>query len=143
MYPTDFGAVTVDIMKERIGAVKALVGSRFPLFYTEYNDGLYYAPPYHDTPYAATFAVKNIVDLAGITDLLSWWTFTDVFDEGGQESAPFFKGDGWGLLALYFPLYCAYWRCNADYASLPGTASRSPYTAPFNSCTGRAHSVSQ
>jgi hypothetical protein len=33
-----------------------------PLYYTEYNDGLY-EPPYHDTSYAAAFIVKNVHDV--------------------------------------------------------------------------------
>jgi len=102
MYPTDFGAnnVTVNIMRDRIAEVRKLVGNKFPLYYTEYNDGLY-DPGYHDTPYAASFIAKNVVDLVGIVDLLSWWTFSDVFDEGGLWDAPFGKTDGWGLISLY------------------------------------------
>jgi xylan 1,4-beta-xylosidase len=52
-----------------------------PLYYTEYNDGLYSDPPYHDTSYASAFIVKNINDLQGLVQLFSWWTFSDIFEE--------------------------------------------------------------
>jgi len=41
------------------------------------------------------------VDIYGLVDLLSWWTFTDIFEEGGQDSHLFNKSNGWGLLSLY------------------------------------------
>jgi len=33
--------------------------------------------------------------------MFSWWTFNDIFEEGGQESEVFNKSDGWGLISLY------------------------------------------
>ena len=35
----------------------------------------------HDTSAAAAFAFKTIGDLDGITDVMSWWTFSDIFEE--------------------------------------------------------------
>ncbi len=32
-----------------------------PLFYTEYNDGLYFDPPLHDTPFASAFIAYNAI----------------------------------------------------------------------------------
>jgi len=58
-------------------------------------------PPYHDTSYASSFIIKNIVDVSGLVDVFSWWTFSDIFEEGGQLSGLFNKSAGWGLLSLY------------------------------------------
>jgi len=55
---------------------------------------LYGGDAFHDAPYASAFAVFNAQDLQGIPDLLSWWTFTDVFEEGGFISRPFHGGFG-------------------------------------------------
>lgn len=41
---------------------KSQVG-KLPLYYTEYNDGLYGSPPYHDSSYAAAFIAKNVHDV--------------------------------------------------------------------------------
>jgi xylan 1,4-beta-xylosidase len=100
IYPTDFGPTNNTVLKTVMSEVRSLIGN-LPLFYTEYNDGLYTDPPYHDTPFASSFIIKNIVDVYGIVDLLSWWTFTDIFEEGGQLSEVYNKGVGWGLLSLY------------------------------------------
>jgi len=100
IYPTDFGPNNNTVLKTVMSQVRNMVGN-LPLFYTEYNDGLYFSPPLHDTPFASSFIVKNVVDVNGIVDLLSWWTFTDIFEEGGQQSEVFGTGTGWGLLSLY------------------------------------------
>jgi len=40
IYPTDFNPINNTILKQVISRVRDMVGS-YPLFYTEYNDGLY------------------------------------------------------------------------------------------------------
>ena len=35
----------------------------------------------HDTEGAAAFAFRTIGTLDGVTDVLSWWTFSDIFEE--------------------------------------------------------------
>lgn len=74
------------------------VGSR-PLFYTEYNDGLYTNPSYHDTPFASAFIIFNIQDVYGLPDIMSWWTFTDIFEEQGFNSQAYWGN--WGLVNAY------------------------------------------
>ena len=48
----------------------------------------------HDYPQAATFVVKTNLESAGLVDSLSYWTFTDVFEEGGAGDAAFHGGFG-------------------------------------------------
>ena len=50
----------------------------------EYNDGLETTPPHRDTAYGAAFVFHN-VPLVQSLSLFSWWTFTDVFEEGGMN----------------------------------------------------------
>jgi len=99
-YPTDIQPVTRDVMTQVTATARAQAGS-LPLYYTEYNDGLYSNPPYHDTPYAAAFIVKNVHDVQGNVDMWSWWTFSDIFEEQGFSSVPFFDPNGWGLMSRY------------------------------------------
>lgn len=33
--------------------------------------------------------------------MLSWWTFSDIFEEGGLWSTPFGGPQQWGLLDIY------------------------------------------
>jgi len=95
IYPTDpvpDGNLR-NTMKLVFQKAKSESGS-LPLYFTEYNDGLYGDPPLHDTIYASAFALFNIIDTYGIVDIMSWWTFTDIFEEGGFVSTPFQGGFG-------------------------------------------------
>ena len=40
---------------------------------------------------SAAFAFRTIPHLDGVVDILSWWTFTDVFEEGGAKESPFLR----------------------------------------------------
>lgn len=48
----------------------------------------------HDHPQAATFVVKANVESVGLVDSMSYWTFTDVFEEEGAGDTSFHGGFG-------------------------------------------------
>lgn len=48
----------------------------------------------HDYLQAATFVVKANLESIGLVDSLSYWTFTDVFEEGGAGDTAFHGGFG-------------------------------------------------
>jgi xylan 1,4-beta-xylosidase len=48
----------------------------------------------HDYLPAATFVVKANIEASGLVDTLSYWTFTDVFEENGAGNAAFHGGFG-------------------------------------------------
>jgi xylan 1,4-beta-xylosidase len=48
----------------------------------------------HDYPQAAAFVVRANVESIGLVDSLSYWTFTDVFEESGAGDAAFHGGFG-------------------------------------------------
>jgi hypothetical protein len=52
----------------------------------------------HDTLPAATFVVRSVLHSLGTVDSLAYWTFTDVFEEGGA-GAEMFHG-GFGMMTL-------------------------------------------
>jgi xylan 1,4-beta-xylosidase len=63
----------------------------------------------HDTSYAAGFLVKAIDRCDGITDVLSLWCFSDIFEESSQASNIFYGG--YGALTMYGvpkPMYRAF-----------------------------------
>lgn len=68
----------------------------------------------HDSVPAATFIVKANLDSIGLVDSLSYWTFTDIFEEGGAGQEPLHGG--FGLLTQHGvqkPSYHAYRFLNA------------------------------
>ncbi len=70
-----------------------------PLYYTEWNASSNPRYPRQDEPYAAAFVVKTVLEAAGLVDCYSYWTFSDLFEEGYFPSVPFHGG--FGLLNLH------------------------------------------
>ena len=56
--------------------------------------GTGYAGSHGDTSYAAAFIIRTVPMLSQELELLSWWTFSDVFDEGWLTGVPFYGGYG-------------------------------------------------
>lgn len=65
-----------------------------PLFYTEWNASTDARFPLHDESYSAAFVVKTLLDGAGIADVYSFWTFSDLFGEKSFPALPFHGGFG-------------------------------------------------
>ena len=70
-----------------------------PLLYTEWNVSSNPRYPRQDDPYAAAFAVKSVLEVSGLVEAYSFWTFTDIFEENYLPSVPFHGG--FGLLNLH------------------------------------------
>jgi xylan 1,4-beta-xylosidase len=70
-----------------------------PLLYTEWNVSSNPRYPRQDDPYAAAFVVKSVLDVSGLVEAYSFWTFSDIFEENYFPSAPFHGG--FGLLNLH------------------------------------------
>lgn len=97
-YPTDIQPVQRGILRKVMQNSRNIVGDNMTLIYSETNDGLF-DQQLHDTIYASAFAVFNMIDLQGIADIVSWWSFSDIFEEGGFNSLPF--NAGYGLQTIY------------------------------------------
>lgn len=48
----------------------------------------------HDTTFAATYITRAYLECAELADSLSYWTFSDIFEEGGGGLGPFHGGFG-------------------------------------------------
>ncbi len=60
---------------------------RTPLFWTEWNVQGENAS--RDTPFVGPAVANTIRECDGLVDQMSFWTFSDVFEEGGPGSEPF------------------------------------------------------
>ncbi|CAB9527953.1 Beta-xylosidase [Seminavis robusta] len=72
----------LDHIKARKDRVDKLAPHNTEFLVTEFNVGCCIGSPQHDNHGAAAFVFRAIPPLEGIVDILSWWTFTDVFEEG-------------------------------------------------------------
>lgn len=86
------------ILREWTQNARSRAGGR-PLYYTEWNCSSNLRYPPQDEPYAAAFVFKTILEAAGLVDVYSFWTFSDIFEEGGMPSLPFHGS--FGLLTLH------------------------------------------
>jgi len=77
--------------------VKASPRPALPIFFTEYNASYKNEPSVTDSVFMGPWLADTIRQCDGLIDLLSYWTFSDVFEEQGVVKEPFYGG--FGLLA--------------------------------------------
>ena len=66
--------------------------------WTEWNVPSFGPLKARDTSYVGAALADDIRQCDGLVDMLSFWTFSDVFEEGGPKSEPF--DGGFGLMAM-------------------------------------------
>lgn len=70
---------------------------KMPLIWTEYNAAYDNEPAVTDSAYMGPYLANTIRTCDGLADMMSYWTFSDVFEEQGVVKTPFYGG--FGLLA--------------------------------------------
>jgi xylan 1,4-beta-xylosidase len=78
------GPETKMLVRDGLSAVRAKVGPDTDLYITEIDDAYN-----DDTSYSAAFIFFQAFANNGIVDLMSWWPFSDIFEEGGLYPVPF------------------------------------------------------
>jgi xylan 1,4-beta-xylosidase len=68
-----------------------------PLIWSEYNASYKNETDVTDAVYMAPWLANTIRQCDGLVDLMSYWTFSDVFEEQGVVKQPFYGG--YGLIA--------------------------------------------
>ncbi|MCD0443152.1 hypothetical protein LO763_05850 [Glycomyces sp. A-F 0318] len=76
---------------------KLIAGSAYPdaeVHITEWSTSPSSRDRMHDTLFAATAITRAYLQCAALADSISYWAFTDVFEEGGAGIGPFHGGFG-------------------------------------------------
>ena len=68
-----------------------------PLIWSEFNASYANEPDVTDAPYMGPWLADTIRQCDGLVDMMSYWSFSDVFDEQGIPKTPFYGG--FGLIA--------------------------------------------
>ncbi len=68
-----------------------------PLIWSEFNASYFNEPAVTDASYMGPWLADTIRQCDGLVDVMSYWTFSDVFEEQGVVKTPFYGG--FGLLA--------------------------------------------
>ena len=79
--------------------IKASPRPNLPLIWSEYNASYMNEPQITDQVFMAPWLADTIRQCDGLVDIMSYWTFSDVFEEGGVVKQPFYGG--FGLVAAY------------------------------------------
>lgn len=64
------------------------------LHYTEWSASYTPSDPVHDSYHSAAFILDKIRHIGAAADSMSYWTFTDIFEEAGPRATPFHGGFG-------------------------------------------------
>jgi xylan 1,4-beta-xylosidase len=77
--------------------IQASAKPQLPLIWSEFNASYANEPAVTDTVYMGPWLADTIRQCDGLVDMMSYWTFSDVFEEQGVVKRPFYGG--YGLLA--------------------------------------------
>jgi len=86
-------SVSGDILNSR----KQILNSSMPgleLHYTEWSSSYTPADPIHDSYHQASFVLEKIKQVGSAANSMSYWVFTDIFEEAGPRFTPFHGGFG-------------------------------------------------
>jgi len=80
-----------------------------PIIWSEYNASYKNEPDVTDSPYMGPWLADTIRQCDGLSTMMSYWTFSDVFEEQGVVKEPFYGGFGLiGERGLPKPAYNAF-----------------------------------
>ncbi|HAH25753.1 MAG TPA: glycoside hydrolase [Prolixibacteraceae bacterium] len=86
-------SVSGDVLQSR----KEIAASTMPnleLHYTEWSASYTPADPIHDSYHEAAYILEKIKQVGDAANSMSYWVFTDVFEESGPRFTPFHGGFG-------------------------------------------------
>ena len=101
-------SVSGDVLNSR----KQIHDSSIPgleLHYTEWSSSYTPADPLHDSYHEAAYILKKLKQVGNAANSMSYWTFTDIFEESGPRFTPFHGGFGlMNIEGIKKPAFFAY-----------------------------------
>ena len=101
-------AIVGDVRRVR-GQIEGSSRPGLPLYFTEWSTSYTPRDAVHDSYVSAAYVLSKLKVCEGMTQGMSYWTFSDLFEEPGPPTAPF-QG-GFGLMnpqGIRKPVYFAY-----------------------------------
>src|SRR6202795_3938077 len=77
--------------------IKTSTMPNLPLIWSEFNASYKNEPDVTDATYMGPWLADTIRQCDGLVDIMSYWSFSDVFEEQGVVKTPFYGG--YGLVA--------------------------------------------
>lgn len=86
-------AIVQDVRKVR-AEIEASSRPGLPLFFTEWSSSYNPRDPIHDDYFGAAYILSKLRRVEGLAQGMSYWTFSDLFEEPGPQAKPFEGGFG-------------------------------------------------
>lgn len=100
--------ITYDVLNSR-DEIKNSAMPGLELHYTEWSSSYTPADPLHDSYHEAAFILQKIKQVGVAANSMSYWVFTDIFEEAGPRFTPFHGGFGlMNTQGIKKPAYFAY-----------------------------------
>jgi xylan 1,4-beta-xylosidase len=93
VFSPDRDSITAGVLKVRAKMDQSPF-AKAELHYTEWSASYTPADPIHDSYHSAAFILDKMHNIGRAADSMSYWTFTDIFEEPGPRSTPFHGGFG-------------------------------------------------
>ncbi|MGI4805480.1 MAG: GH39 family glycosyl hydrolase [Janthinobacterium lividum] len=101
-------AISADMIKSRQTITKSALPN-LELHYTEWSSSYTPSDPIHDNYVEAAYILDKIKKAGSFVNSMSYWTFTDIFEEAGPRFTPFHGGFGlMNYQDIKKPAYYAY-----------------------------------
>ena len=81
-------------IKHSRAQIQASALPNLELHYTEWSTSYTPSDPVHDSYHSAAFILNKIKGVGDAAQSMSYWTFTDIFEEAGPRTTPFHGGFG-------------------------------------------------
>ncbi|RYG16398.1 MAG: beta-xylosidase [Caulobacteraceae bacterium] len=65
-----------------------------PLYFTEWSSSYNPRDPVHDSPIGAAYVLTKLKQVEGLAQGMSYWTYSDLFEEPGEQTRPYDGGFG-------------------------------------------------
>jgi len=86
-------AVSGDVLRSRDEINKSAI-PKIELHYTEWSSSYTPADPVHDSYHQAAYVLEKLKQVGTAANSMSYWVFTDIFEEAGPRFTPFHGGFG-------------------------------------------------
>ena len=93
VFSPDRNSITAGVKNVR-AKIRASMRPGVELHYTEWSSSYTPADPIHDSYHSPAFILDKMHNIGTEAESMSYWTFTDIFEESGPRMTPFHGGFG-------------------------------------------------
>ncbi len=152
-------AVTQDVLQSRAEINNSPLPN-LELHYTEWSASYTPSDPIHDSYHEASYVLHKLKQIGDAAQSMSYWVFTDIFEEAGPRFTPFHGGFGMlNIQGINKPVFYAYqflnrlgnielinsdpnsWVCKDNYGNIQALAFDYTYTLPDDSINNQDYYI--